>query len=79
MEVTVMYTFKIVANCKSASILNYVDDDPEIEEPTLVTTVKAGKTISVDLDDVHYSWDDKKYYKCKVGGREGYIHAGLVT
>ena len=74
-----MYTFKIVANCKTASILNYVDDDPEIEEPTLVTTVKAGKTISVDLDDVHYSWEDKKYYKCKVGGREGYILAGLVT
>lgn len=73
-----MYTFKIVANCKSASILNYVDDDPEIEEPTLVTTVKAGKTISVDLEDVAYSWDDKKYYKCKVGGREGYILADLV-
>ena len=74
-----MYTFKIVANCKTASILDCVDDDPEIEEPLLVTTVKAGKTISVDLDDVHYSWDDKKYYKCKVGGREGYILAGLVT
>lgn len=74
-----MYTFKIVANCKSASILRYVDDDPEVESPILVTTLKAGKSISVDLEDVAYSWDDKKYYKCKVGGREGYILAGLVT
>lgn len=73
-----MYTFKIVVNCKSASILRYVDNDPEIETPELVTTVKAGKTISVDLEDVAYSWDDKKYYKCKVGGREGYILAGLI-
>lgn len=73
-----MYTFKIVANCKSASILRYVDDDPEIESPELVTTIKAGKTISVDLDDIAYSWDDKKYYKCKVGKREGYILSALV-
>lgn len=73
-----MYTFKIVANCKSASILRYVDDDPEIEEPILVTTIKAGKTISVDLEDAAYSWDDKKYYKCKVGKREGYILSALV-
>lgn len=73
-----MYTFKIVANCKTASILKYVDDDPEIESPAVVTTIKAGKVISVDLEDVAYSWDDKKYYKCKVGGREGYILAGLI-
>lgn len=74
-----VYVFRTVANCKTASILENVDDDPEIETPTLVTTVKAGKTISVDLNAIAYSWDDKKYYKCKVGGREGYILSSLIV
>lgn len=73
-----MYTFKIVANCKSASILRYVDDDPEIEEPFALTTLKAGKNILVNPNAVAWSWDDKKYYKCKVGKREGYILSALV-
>lgn len=72
------YVVRTIKNCKTASVLRYVDDDPEIEFPEVVTTVKAGKTISVDLEDVAYSWDDKKYYKCKVGGREGYILADLI-
>lgn len=74
-----MYVTKVIKNCKSCGIFKCVDDDPEVEAPILVTTLKAGKSISVDLEDVAYSWDDKKYYKCKVGGKEGYILAGLVT
>ena len=34
---------------------------------------------SVDDDpEIAWSWDDKKYYKCKVGKREGYILSALV-
>lgn len=73
-----VYVKREIKNCKTASILDYVDDDPEIESPTLVTTIKAGKTISVNLDEIAWSWDDKKYYKCKIGRREGYILAALV-
>ena len=73
-----MYVTKVVKNCKSCGVFDCVDDDPEVESPILVTTLKAGKELLVDLDIVAYSWDDKKYYKCKTGGREGYILAGLV-
>lgn len=72
------YVSKVIKNCKSCGIFESVDDDPEIESPILVTTLKAGKELLVDLDAVAWSWDDKKYYKCKTGGREGYILAGLV-
>lgn len=73
-----VYVTKTVTNCKTASIFKSVDDDPEVDLPYLLTTIKAGKQILVDPSDVHYSWDDKKYYKCKVGRREGYILSALV-
>lgn len=73
-----VYVKRTVKHCKTASVFISVDDDPEIEEPVLLTKVKAGKQILVDPNDVAYTWDDKQYYKCKVGGREGYILSALV-
>lgn len=73
-----VYVTKTIKNCKSCNIFKSVDDDPEIEEPFILTTLNAGKHISVCLEDIAYSWDDKKYYKCKVGRREGYVLAGLI-
>lgn len=73
-----VYVNRTIKNCKTASIFKSVDDDPEVESPYLLTTLKAGKNILVDLNTIAYSWDDKKYYKCKVGRREGYILSALV-
>lgn len=72
------YEKKTVKHCKSCGIFKNVDDDPEIESPFLVATLKAGKELLVDSNEVAYSWDDKKYYKCKTGGVEGYILAAIV-
>ena len=73
-----VYVNKVIKNCKSCTVFKCVDDDPEVEEPIPLTTLKAGKSILVDTSVVAWTWDDKKYYKCKVGGREGYILANLV-
>ena len=73
-----VYVSKKIKNCKSCTVFKSVDDDPEVEEPYALTTLKVGTTIPVDTSAIAWSWDDKKYYKCKVGKREGYILSALV-
>ena len=73
-----VYVNRTIKNCKSCTVFKSVDDDPEIEEPFALITLKAGKNILVNPNVVAWSWDDKKYYKCKVGKREGYILSALV-
>lgn len=73
-----VYVNRTIRHCKTCTVFKSVDDDPEVEEPIPLTKLKAGKTILVIPNDVAYTWDDKKYYKCKVGNREGYILSALV-
>ena len=73
-----VYVNRTIKHCKTATVFKSVDDDPEVEEPIPLTKLKAGKTILVNPNVVAYTWDDKKYYKCKVGKSEGYILSALV-
>lgn len=73
-----VYVNRIIKHCKTATVFKSVDDDPEVEEPLPLTKLEAGKTILVNPNAVAYTWDDKKYYKCKVGKSEGYILSALV-
>lgn len=73
-----VYVNRTIKHCKTCTVFKSVDDDPEVEEPIPLTKLKAGKTILVDPNVVAYTWDNKKYYKCKVGNREGYILSALV-
>ena len=40
-----VYVNRTIKNCKSCTVFKSVDDDPEIEEPFALTTLKAGKNI----------------------------------
>lgn len=72
-----MTRMKIV-NCHQASIVRDPCDTELMNE--IVATLEAGTEISVDTTTVYWSWNDKTYYKCKWGYKEGegYIRTELV-
>lgn len=67
----------VITNCHEASIRRDVDDPDEYEE--IIATLPVGKTILVDDTMTFWSWNDNEYYKCNYGGKDGYIHVGLVA
>lgn len=72
-----MTRMKIV-NCHQASIVRDPCDTELMNE--IVATLEVGTEISVDTTIIYWSWNDKTYYKCKWGYKEGegYIRTELV-
>lgn len=74
-----------IANCKTASIrrtpwipLRDADISGIRDGPTLTDdNVKLGDYVEVDVEQICYSWTDKKFYK--VRNPEGWIYEGCIN
>lgn len=68
------FTHATIDNCKTASIRKR----PWIPifEEEVVGELKRGSKIEVNLNDICYDWQDRKFYRTKKP--DGWIHEGVI-